>query len=121
MPTSVASPFVSRTLLVLGTLLALFLPACTSLEVAAPPVDKLTLPKNANRTKLAEGRQVLATHCVKCHGAPRIAHHSVDDWNNEILPEMTRKAKLTPQQAALLKNYVLTAHQALAEHPPARS
>jgi mono/diheme cytochrome c family protein len=97
--------------------LVLAVASCTSLEVAAPPVDKLTLPKNADRTRLAEGRQILASHCVKCHGAPQVAHHSVEDWKEDILPTMTKKAKLTDQEAALLKNYVLTAHDALAAHP----
>jgi len=97
--------------------LVLTVASCTSLEVAAPPVDKLTLPKKANRTQLAEGRQILASHCVKCHGAPQVARHSVEDWNEDILPAMTKKAKLSNQEAVLLKNYVLTAHDALAAHP----
>jgi mono/diheme cytochrome c family protein len=91
----------------------LVIASCASLEVAAPPVEKLTLPKNADRAKLAEGRQILASRCVKCHGAPQVAKHSVADWKEDILPTMTKKAKLTDQEAALLKNYVLTAHDAL--------
>jgi mono/diheme cytochrome c family protein len=100
-----------------GLALVMALAACVSLEKAAPPVDKLSLPKGADRAKLAEGRQILAGHCVKCHLAPRIAKHSAEDWTDEILPKMTKKAKLTPQQAALVKNYVLTAHEALAKQP----
>jgi mono/diheme cytochrome c family protein len=92
--------------------------SCTSLEVAAPPVGQLTLPKTANREKLAEGRQILADSCVKCHFAPRIAHHSKQDWEDDILPTMSLKAKLTDEQAALLRSYVMTAHEALAAHPP---
>ena len=91
--------------------------SCASLETAAPPVDKLALPKNADRAKLAQGRQILAEHCVKCHGAPQIAKHSTEDWSDEILPKMTKKAKLNPTEAALVKNYVLTAHAALETRP----
>jgi hypothetical protein len=54
---------------------------------------------------------------VKCHGAPQVAKHSVEDWKEDILPAMTKKAKLTDKEAALLKNYVLTAHDALEAHP----
>ena len=108
-----------RSLLKVGAALGLIfsIASCASLEVAAPPVEKLSLPKNADRTKLAEGRQLLASHCVKCHGAPQVAHHSIEDWKEDILPAMTKKAKLTDQEAVLLKNYVLTAHEALAAHP----
>ena len=113
------SPAAIRSLLKISASLGLILSiaSCASLEVAAPPVDKLTLPKSADRAKLAEGRQILASHCVKCHGAPQVAHHSVEDWKEDILPAMTKKAKLTDQEAVLLKNYVLTAHEALAAHP----
>ncbi len=113
------SPAALHSSLKLGAALAFILSiaSCTSLEVAAPPVDKLSLPKKANRTQLAEGRQILASHCMKCHGAPQVARHSVGDWKEDILPAMTKKAKLTDQEAALLKNYVLTAHDALAAHP----
>jgi mono/diheme cytochrome c family protein len=100
-----------------GVALVTVLAACASLETAAPPVEKLSLPRGADHTKLAEGRQILASHCVKCHGAPQIAKHSAEDWSDDILPKMTKKAKLTPEQAALVKNYVMTAHEALTRQP----
>jgi mono/diheme cytochrome c family protein len=101
----------ARSLAKLGAAVGLVLAmaACASLETAAPPVDKLALPKNADHAKLAEGRQILAEHCVKCHGAPQIAKHSAQDWSEDILPKMTKKAKLNPHEAELVKNYVLTA------------
>lgn len=111
--------FPFRSLLKVSAVLGLVLSvaSCASLEVAAPPVEKLTLPKHVDRAKLAEGRQILASRCVKCHGAPQVAKHSVEDWKEDILPAMTKKAKLSDQEASLLKNYVLTAHDALAANP----
>lgn len=99
----------------LPLLAVVLLSSCVSLEVAAPPVEKLNLPKGVNRQQLAEGRQILATSCVKCHAPPRIAHHSAQDWDEEILPAMCRKAKLEETQAKLLRNYVLTAHEAMTK------
>ena len=111
-----SSLVVARSLLKSGAAFTLMsiLAACASLETAAPPVDKLALPKNADRAKLAQGRQILAEHCVKCHGAPQIAKHSAEDWSDEILPKMTKKAKLTPHEAELVRDYVLTAHGTMA-------
>ena len=93
--------------------ITLLVASCAPLEKAAPPVDKLALPKKADRKKLEEGRQIYATSCTHCHGPARIDRRSDEKWAQKILPKMCEKAKLTAAQSEVLKLYVMTARQAL--------
>ena len=105
-------PFIAfRNLACLAALL--FATSCAPLEKAAPPVASLTLPKNSDRKRLEEGRQIYATSCTHCHGPARIDRRSDENWTRKILPKMCEKAMLTADQSEALKQYVLTARRAL--------
>jgi mono/diheme cytochrome c family protein len=93
-----------------------FGPFAAPLDNAAPPVDKLALPKKTDRKKLAEGRQLYATSCSHCHGAPRVDRHGSDEkWTQRILPGMCKKSKLNAEQTAAVEAYVLAARKSLAQ------
>lgn len=96
---------------------ALILSACAPLDVAAPKVCTLTLPKTVDRHKLEEGRQIYATSCTHCHGPARIDRRTNEKWSGKVLPTMCKKAKLTPEQTEAVTAYVMTARKALREHP----
>jgi len=94
-----------------------FASSCAPLDVAAPPVAKLTLPAAANLKKLEVGRAIYATACIRCHGPARIYRRKDEQWTDKILPKMSLMSALTPTQTDELRNYVMTARKALAEHP----
>ena len=87
--------------------------SCAPLDVAAPPVDKLKLPKKVDRKKLEEGRALYASSCTHCHGPARIDRRSDEKWSTKILPKMCAMSKLNGEQTLALTNYVMTARKAL--------
>ncbi len=91
------------------------LTACVSVEKAAPPVATLrSIPSPAAKPKLEDGRCLYVGKCTKCHSPEPIAKHDVSDWNEDILPTMAKKAKLTPEECEALRAYVL----AVCQQPP---
>lgn len=94
--------------------LALLMSSCVTVEQAAPPVARLSIPP-ARSGPCEQGRQIYVTTCVKCHSIEPIADHSMEDWTGDILPRMCRKSKLTPEQSSAVTAYVAAAHAA----PPA--
>ncbi len=94
-------------------LAALLLPACVSLEQAAPPTA--TLGARGASPACAEGRRLYLTTCTKCHSPEPIRDHSLADWESDIMPTMSRKAKLAPPQSQAVMTYV----RAVIETPPA--
>lgn len=92
---------------------ALIIAACAPLDVAAPPVERLQLPKKTDTTALAKGRELYASACTKCHGPARIDRGSDEHWAGRTLPKMCRWSKLTPEETALLSAYVITARHAM--------
>lgn len=109
-----------KTSLILAAV-AVILSACAPLDVAAPKVCTLTLPKTAERHKLEEGRQIYATSCTHCHGPARIDRRTDEKWSGKVLPAMCKKAKLTPGQTEAVTAYVMAARRALREHPAAKN
>ena len=89
--------------------------SCAPLNVAAPPVSTLNLPKKANVKQLEQGREIYATACTKCHGPARVYKRSDEKWTQKILPTMCVKSKLNAAQTEALVAYVMTARKALAE------
>lgn len=100
-----------------ATAVMLVATSCAPLDVAAPPVSKLTLPKKTDLKKMEEGRQIYAASCTRCHGPARIYKRTDEKWADKILPGMCKKARLTPVQEDALKTYVMTARKALNGQP----
>ncbi len=88
------------------------LASCTSVEKAAPPVATLQgIASSTAKPKLEDGRCLYIDKCTKCHSPEPIAKHDASDWNDDILPTMAKKAKLTPTECEALRAYVLAVCQ----------
>lgn len=57
--------------------------------------------------QVALGRTVMVGNCKACHGLPAIPSESADEWEKDILPEMTVKAKLSESDKAALVRFIL--------------
>lgn len=73
-------------------------------NVAAP-----VPPSNvADHSSLASGRNVYVSFlkCAMCHRPKPVSDYSAETWADEILPRMSKKARLSPQQYADVLAYV---------------
>lgn len=83
--------------------------ACVSLEQAAPLVGTLSAHAHAGSpSQLAHGRDLYITKCAKCHSVEPVRKYPLAQWEHEILPEMNEETKLTPEECAAVRAYVLT-------------
>lgn len=84
--------------------------AYTAPNVAPPTSEQLAKLKSADpsidTTAVQNGYNVFAEKCQKCHKLKDPAKFTTEDWN-KILPKMAKKAKLTDDQTALVKTYVI--------------
>jgi hypothetical protein len=80
------------------------------------PVPELTPAITASAAKrfpgtteaqVAQGRALMVAHCGECHGMPAIDSEPAQEWADEILPEMAKKAKLNADETAALTRFVL--------------
>lgn len=90
------------------------LTACSSLDVAAPPVSVLAAAGHVTST-LAAGRALYTGRCAKCHAVEPIRDYSAAAWSR-IIPDMAERTNLTPPETAALTAYV---EAALKTPPPA--
>ncbi|MCX5660525.1 MAG: hypothetical protein NTW19_12500 [Planctomycetota bacterium] len=107
-----------RTTRIAGALLALAclaVAACRSMEQVVPPVGPamLSSAQGASAEALTRGRGIYLDACIRCHVAEAIGDYGLERWRAKILPDMSRRAKLSPQQTAELTSYVLAARETL--------
>lgn len=97
--------------------------SCRSNEQIAPPVRPAMVEHfsagGLDVAALSRGRNLYLTACAKCHVAEPIDEFSAARWRDKILPDMTRKAKLDPQETKELTAYVLAARETLERTAPA--
>ena len=115
------SVFSTATLIValIGLIAATIAPGCDSAPKASlpptvqePPVTlggPMPTTQHAD-TPIRRGRAIFMNRCTACHDAQPIDEFSMDEWNDRILPIMTRRASLEEQQIADLKAYITAAH-----------
>ena len=92
-----------KSIILLGTAFALF--ACsesTSTGVAEEVNYEITNPTEA---QLNQGKELYSTRCTECHDAKVIDNFTKEQWN-VILPKMSKKAKLSGEDNALVHAYV---------------
>lgn len=92
------------------------LSSCGSLETAAPPIATLSASATAGSTNLADGRAIYVGKCTKCHSAEVIRKFPLTEWTGEIMPEMSKKAKLSPAEESSVLAYV----RAVIQSPPTK-
>jgi cytochrome c5 len=57
---------------------------------------------------LTKGYSLYADKCTDCHGLKKPQKFTEDQWNNKYMPSMGKKAKLSPDEYALVQHYILT-------------
>jgi mono/diheme cytochrome c family protein len=98
-----------KAILIFSLLMLIKLAYCAP-NVLPPTSAQLTQIKNADpaadTTAINNGYAVFAEKCQKCHKLKDPAKFTAEDWN-KILPKMSKKAKLTDEQTALVHTYVM--------------
>lgn len=77
----------------------------------AGPVAESGTSLGFSETLLASGRDVYATRCGSCHSLVPPQSRTREQWET-ILPRMSRKARLEPDEGAAVRAYILAAHRA---------
>ena len=74
---------------------------------AAPPVSQLGAPDETYASQWEAGRAIYVGECASCHKPKPIQEFAIDEWKGKIIPGMSVKAKLTPEQTQSLAEYVM--------------
>jgi hypothetical protein len=74
---------------------------------AAPPVARLGSPDLEHTTQWEAGRAIYVGQCTQCHKPKPIEDFAIIRWKDDILPIMSARAKLSPEQSALLADYIM--------------
>jgi len=80
---------------------------CYTLEQAAPPVASLVSPGELATASLNRGRVIYITACAKCHSPTPVRAYTKDRWTELIIPKMAGITKLSADDTAALRSYVL--------------
>ena len=95
-----------------GAAAALLLAASCRPPYDAPPVTpQLARMSDAPVARLARGFRVYQESCARCHPYENPADHDVTLLTRKIIPEMARKAKLSPADEQALTQYLLAARK----------
>lgn len=91
--------------LVLGVVQGCATMSATLPANVAAPVPPLNV---ADHSSLASGRRVYVSllKCAMCHRPKPVSDYSAETWTRDILPRMSKKARLSPQQYADVLAYV---------------
>jgi hypothetical protein len=77
---------------------------CLDATKIVPPVSSLNIIDNVEI--LERGRNLYLTTCTKCHNALRITSFSQSQWEDEILPSMSKESSLTSKEQMELNLYI---------------
>jgi mono/diheme cytochrome c family protein len=97
--------------------IAIVLAGCASNAEKAPevvgPVAEAAAAQGAGDAA-TRGRELFLANCHRCHSLKAPASRTPEKWEG-ILPRMTKRAHLTPEQAADVKAYILAANAAATQ------
>jgi mono/diheme cytochrome c family protein len=82
-------------------------PKQVPVDQAAPPVSRLDAPDEAHTSQWEAGRAIYVGNCAGCHKPKPIQDFAIDEWKEKIIPGMSAKAKLAPEQTQSLVEYVM--------------
>ena len=82
-------------------------PKQESVNQAAPPVSQLGAPDETYASDWESGRVIYVGGCASCHKPKPIQEFAIDEWKDKIIPRMSVKARLTPEQTQSLAEYVM--------------
>lgn len=85
---------------------------------AIPQVtDQMAMEMGAPKSKLQRGRDLYMAHCNQCHERVTPAKIDPEYWR-EILPHMSKNAKLNATQLQDLQTYLIAAHGTVYQLDP---
>lgn len=79
--------------------------ACATVHLPEPTDAMVAAAPGTSLESLQQGRQLVLDHCANCHAPPSPAVTHAARWP-ETFTVMQGKAKLTPEQAALVDAYL---------------
>lgn len=85
---------------------------CMDATKIAPAV--VDLGSNLNIDMLQRGRNLYLNRCTKCHNAYQISRYPLQEWREDILPEMAEESMLSVEEESALTAYI-EAVMAIAE------
>ena len=88
---------------------------CATIDDLAPPIDATVLQLAAaheiDADRLSQGRALYITACARCHRPAPVVRYAAQRWR-EILPRMSARTKLGPDEAEAVAAYVQLTLQA---------
>jgi hypothetical protein len=99
-----------RCLSILSVIGAMGMIGCGPDLTAIPPVtERMSMNAGVEKAQLQRGRDLYMAHCHQCHN--RIQPGKIDpEYWREILPHMSKNAKLNAAQLTDLQTYLIAAH-----------
>lgn len=104
---------IASTLLLTGVLLTT---GCSSIPTkVAAPLPLQGLGDGTSRVEKGRSTYVSFLKCAMCHRPKAVYDYDVETWREDILPRMSKKARLSPEQYADVLAYVTSE---IAQTPP---
>jgi len=98
------------------TAVLLAIVGCAGISELAPPVGERALREAAtldiSAGRLERGRAIYITTCTRCHSPEPVAGYTLAEWR-QTLPRMSERSKLTAQETADLRDYVMITLRAM--------
>ena len=95
---------------------ALLTTGCSSVPItAAAPVPLQGFGDGTSQVERGRSTYVSFLKCAMCHRPKPVYDYSPETWRDDILPRMSKKARLSPQQYAEVLAYVTSD---IAQTPP---
>jgi hypothetical protein len=79
------------------------------LDAIPPATEKMAREMGVDQPQLQRGREIYMAHCQQCHERVTPARIDPESWR-EILPHMSKNAKLSAAQLQELQTYLIAAH-----------
>jgi len=70
------------------------------------PVTAAVVKDVVSLKEMEDGKKLYVSNCVSCHAMKNPSEYTAAQWNN-ILPSMSRKAKIDDDTQASIKKYLL--------------
>lgn len=88
------------------------------MEAIPLATEQMAHEMGVKKNQLQHGRDVYMSHCQQCHERVTPAEIDPESWR-EILPHMSKNAKLSEEQWKDLQTYLIAAHGTVyqLDHP----
>ncbi len=107
-----------------GSILPLVVAGCgaagSGAPVIGPEMMRVALARGETPELLAEGRRLLVTRCISCHGLEPVAKYTSAEWR-EIVDRMADRSGLDAGQAGKISSYLSAARDSPPQAVPAGS